>query len=149
MSDKIEIEINLRLLKEMGENSIIALIQNVPQIKDIEFWNKSVDHMLNPGLILRSGLNIRSFSIHCNYLTINDLNCLKTNTNLVELCFSTNCQHSQQIFDFICDNLTQLKSFCFGVYAVSISISKLIKLINLENFNLIIDCGTFFYIFNG
>jgi hypothetical protein len=71
------------------------------------------------------------------------------NTNLLELKLYLSNNNTQQIFDFICDNFNQLKSFGFRSFDSIFSISKLIKLINLENFNLIIDCGTFFYIFNG
>jgi hypothetical protein len=62
---------------------------------------------------------------------------LKINTNLVELSLYSGL-NSQQKFDFICDDFTQLKSFCFHGLQFT-SISNLIKLINLEHFELIID----------
>jgi hypothetical protein len=82
--------------------------------------------------------NIRSFSLVVfNNLSTNDLNTLKIKTNLVELSLYSGL-NSQQKFDFICDNFTQLKSFCFHGLQFT-SISNLIKLINLEYFELIID----------
>jgi len=136
LSDKIEVEINFGL-NDMNRDSITALILNMPQIKDITFW----DHMRCVSiqeLIPYFGQNTRSLSITVNNdLTINDLNALKNNTNLVELNLYS-CVHSQQKFDLICDNLTQLKSFNFYSNQF-ISISKLIKLNNLEYLELIID----------
>ncbi len=56
---------------------------------------------------------------------------MRINTNLVELA----SDDSQQMLDFICDNFIQLKSFYFNVKIIK-SLSKLNKLINLENLNL-------------
>ncbi len=39
LNDKIEIEINLGYDKNMREDSVIALIQNMSQIKEIDFYN--------------------------------------------------------------------------------------------------------------
>jgi hypothetical protein len=134
LSDKIEIEIIFG--NEMSEHSIRALLQNMPQIKDIDFWTNFNDISIR-GLILYFGHNIRSLSIIVgNDLTINDLNAIKNNTNLVELSLYSSV-NSQQKFDFICDNFTQLKTF--GSYGNEfISISKLNKLINLQNLKLFI-----------
>jgi hypothetical protein len=85
--------------------------------------------------------HIRSFSVSIpnidfHFLTINDLNVLKTNKYLVELFLHImilrHPNDSQQVFNFICDNFTQLKSFYFRANEL-ISMSKS-KLINLENF---------------
>lgn len=70
------------------------------------------------------------------------MNALQSNTNLYELSVYSG---SQQIFDFICDNLTQLKSFSVCDYG-SVSMSKLIKLIkliNLEYLELCTEIGLF------
>jgi hypothetical protein len=115
----------------MREDSIIALFQNMHQIKDIGFCGghqKSIRV-----LIPYFGHNIRSLNVSDGYyLTLEDLNLINNNTNLVKLRLDY-CDYTQQIFDFICDNFTQLKSFGFESFD---SISELIKLINLENFEL-------------
>jgi hypothetical protein len=133
LSDKLEIEINFRSYKEIREDSIIALIENMPQIKDVGIENRFA-HSLNLERIVSFG-HIRSFCSHD--LTINDLNVLKNNINLVELRLHSCSDCAQHKFDFICDNFTQLKSlsFCFRVW-ISISISKLIKLTKLKDLEL-------------
>jgi hypothetical protein len=135
-SNKIEVEINFGF-NHMNKDSIIALIQNMPQIKDISFWDDMRCVSIRQ-LIPYLGQNIRSLSITVNNdLTINDLNAIKNNTNIVQLSLYS-CVDSQQMFDFNCNNLTQLKSFSFYGNQF-ISISKLIKLNNLEYLELIID----------
>jgi hypothetical protein len=83
-------------------------------------------------LIPYFGHNIRSLNVSHYYLTVEDLNPINNNTNLVELRLDY-CDYTQEIFDFICHNFTQLKGFGFESFD---SISKLIKLINLKNFEL-------------
>jgi hypothetical protein len=138
LSDKIEIEFFFGNRDfDMNNDSIIALIQNMPQIRDISFGNKlSYISILESAPYLIH--NIRSLScVNCELVSTNDFNALKNNTNLIEL--SLNCC-SQQIFDFVCDNFTQLKSFSVCDYG-SVSMSKLIKLINLEYLELCIKIG--------
>jgi hypothetical protein len=136
LSDKIEIEIYFYLYKKTREDEIIALIENMPQIKDVGIEYPFGNPFLSLERIVNFG-HIRSFSI-LNDLTITDLNVLKTNINLVELRLHSIPNDPQQIFDFICDNFTQLKSSSFVLYHewILISISKLIKLINLEDLEL-------------
>jgi hypothetical protein len=77
LSDRIEVEINFSIATEdyMREDSIIALIQNTPQIKDIGF-----DYIYES---IRKwfpyfGLNLRSLTItDWHYLGIEDLNAIK------------------------------------------------------------------------
>jgi hypothetical protein len=141
LSDKIEVEINFGNRYVMREDSIIALIQNMPQIKDIaEVEEIDYDWYLFPEqlisiqeLIPHFGRNIRSLSINsCDVLTVNHLNAINNNTSLVELRINNNNNNCQQIFDFVCNNFIQLKTFGFDGFE-SISISNIIKLINLEN----------------
>jgi hypothetical protein len=107
----------------------------MPQVKDIvinyHFWKDSFPDLER---ILHFE-HIRSFSIK-KWLTTTHLNILKTNINLVELRINSyNDGYSQYLFDFICDNLTQLKSLSFNVVEM-ISVSKLVKLVNLEDLEL-------------
>jgi hypothetical protein len=113
----------------------------MPQIKDIHFRGNY--HQISiQQLIPYFGHNIRSLKFRfIEYLSIENLNALKNNKSLVELKLGSHLCVSQQIFDFICDNLTQLKSFGLKCEHF-ISLSKLIQLINLENFHLIIDSST-------
>jgi hypothetical protein len=133
LSDKIEIEITFDKRYDIKEDSIIALMQNMPQIKDINFCG-NINEISIRKLIPYFGHNIRSLYIRAiDDFHIEDLNAIKNN-NLFELRLDSRVVISQQIFDFICDNFTQLKSF--GIYYTqSISLSKLIQLINLENFH--------------
>jgi hypothetical protein len=73
-------------------------------------------------------------------LTIEDLIDIKSNTNLVELRLDIN-NNCQQMFDFICDNFSQLKTLCFNG-SQSISLSKLIRLNHLEKLELILFLKT-------
>ncbi len=117
----------------MREQSIIALIQNMPQIKHIRGLNDfsiGIIRQIAPNF----GHKLRSLSFgYWNHLRIEDLKALKINTSLFELSLEYSNDDRQQIFDFICDNFTQLKNFAFNSNE-SISLSKLINLINLENF---------------
>jgi hypothetical protein len=137
LNDKIEIEINLGYNKNMREDSVIALIRNMPQIKEIDFHNDfHFNNISIDKLYPHFGRNIRSFSnSNCLHLTIEDLNVIKNNTNLVELKLFSCYNNSQQIFDFICDKLTQLKTLYFDCNDDndSISLSKITTLTNLEN----------------
>jgi hypothetical protein len=153
LSDKIEIEIifgdreydteydaeyDIEYDREyhLSQYSIIAFMQNMPQIKDISFRANAYYNIRE--LIPCFGHNIRSLSIeNCNTLSIEDLNAIKNNTNLVELRLYSS-SNTQQIFDFICDNLTQLKSFGFGYQKNSnhFSLIQILNLINLEKFYL-------------
>jgi hypothetical protein len=77
LSDKIEVEINFG--HDLREDSIIVLIQNMPQIKNIGFDScyQSIRE-----LIPHFGLNIRSLSINSyNDLRIEDLNAIKNNSD--------------------------------------------------------------------
>ncbi len=120
----------------LSQYSIIAFIQNMPQIFDISFCTQA--HYNIRKLIPCFGHNIRSLSIeNCNSLSIEDLNVIKNNTNLVELKLYSSAD-TQQIFDFICDNFTQLKSFGFGHQKNSnhFSLIQILNLTNLEKFYL-------------
>jgi hypothetical protein len=139
LSDKVEIEINFGN-DFMKINSIIALILNMPQIKDIGFCLKNSFNFRQ--LLPYFGQNIRSLFINdCFELEIEDLKVIKNNTNLVELSVHWR-DRSQHKFDFICDNFTQLKSFCFMRYH-SLSISQLIKLVNLQNLEIVFVHGLY------
>jgi hypothetical protein len=86
----------------------------MPQIKDIAFYSYSVNRNSIRQLIPYFERNIRSLSIsRCSALEIEDFIAIKSNTNLVELRLDikNNCQ---QMFDFICDNFSQLKTLCFN-----------------------------------
>jgi hypothetical protein len=135
LSDKIEIEITFEKRYDIREDSIIALMQNMPQIKDINFCG-NINEISIRELIPYFGHNIRSLYIRAiDDLHIEDLNAIKKNNNLFELRLDSRVVISQEIFDFICDNFTQLKSFSFDCVQ-SISLAKMIQLINLENFHL-------------
>jgi hypothetical protein len=135
LSDKIEIEIIFANREyEMSQYSIIDFMQNIPQIKNISFGaNYNIRE-----LIPYFGHNIRSVSIEdFKTYSIEDLNAIKNITNLVELRLYSR-DNTQQIFDFICDNFIQLKSFCF-VYKKNsnhFSLIQIFNLINLEKFYL-------------
>jgi hypothetical protein len=142
LSDKIEIEITFEKSFDMREDAITALIQNMPQMKDINFsdnFNDNDNEISIRELIPHFGQNVRSLYIRGIYddLQMEDLNAFKYNKNLVELRFDSRVVISQQIFDFICDNLIQLKIFSFDC-AESISFVKFMKffiLILKKNFN--------------
>ncbi len=93
MSDKIKVEINFG--HDLSQHSIIALLQNMPQIKDITFYSYSLNRNSIRQLIPYFGHNIRSLSTsRCGALGIKDLIAIKSNTNLVELRLdiNNNCQ---------------------------------------------------------
>ncbi len=72
----------------------------MPQIKDISFGDDMRCVSIQE-LIPFFGQNIRSLSITVNNdSTINDLNAIKNNKNLVELSLYS-CVDSQQIFDYL------------------------------------------------
>jgi hypothetical protein len=82
LSDKIQVEINFGY--DLSEDSIIALLQNMPQIKDIRFYSYSLNRNSIRELIPYFGRNIRSLSMsRCSGLGIEDLIAIKCNTNLV------------------------------------------------------------------
>jgi hypothetical protein len=127
LDHKIEIEINFgSFTSDRRKDSIIAMMQNTPQIKNIRL-SRCIREII-PHL----GCNIRYLSIlNIIELEINDLKAIRNNTNLVELRVSYFGNNSQQMYDFIFDNFIQLKSFHFEC-SDSISLSKLTQLINLE-----------------
>jgi hypothetical protein len=141
LSYRIEIEIEFQFC-HMKEESIIALMQNMPQIKHIRGLNNfsiRIIRQIEPNF----GHKLKSLSFgYCNDLKIEDLKALKINTKLFELSLEYNKNDRQEIFDFISDNFIQLKNFSFNSNE-SISLSKLINLINLENFELNLDYNTF------
>jgi hypothetical protein len=118
----------------MREDSIIALIQNMPQIKDIVF---DINSFSIRKFIPYFGHNIRSLSISdCIDLRVEHLNVIKNNTNFVQLSLNYNNINSQQIFDSICDIFSQLQNFGFKSYSKTIALIKLIQLNKLKkNFN--------------
>ncbi len=104
MSDKIKVEINFG--HDLSQHSIIALLQNMPQIKDIPFYSYSLNRNSIREIIPYFGYNIRSLSIsRCSALEIEDFIAIKSNTNLVQLRLDIN-SNCQQMFDFICDNFS-------------------------------------------
>jgi hypothetical protein len=106
LSDKLEIEIIF------GFSFNKALLKNMLQI---------------PRLVPHLRPNIRSFSIiYCIDLGIEDLIVIKNNTNLVEMNVYYTISR-QKIFNFICDNFFQLKSFGFKTF-ISISLRNLEEL---------------------
>jgi hypothetical protein len=133
LDHKIEIEIKFGCIKSnMRKDSIIAMMQNMPQIKGIAL---SDDMNKIREIIPHFGHNITYLSIIITELEVNDLIAITNNTNLVELRLNYFGHNSQQIYDFIFDNFTQLKSFYFKCLSYSISLSKLTQLINLECFH--------------
>ncbi len=83
LSYKIEIEIIFGNREyHLSRYSIIAFMQNMPQIKDISFRANAYYNIRE--LIPCFGHNIRSLSIqNSNTLIIEDLNAIKNNKNLV------------------------------------------------------------------
>jgi hypothetical protein len=141
LSDRIEIEINfsnatkdyMQRINYMREDSIIALIQNMPQIKNIGF--DSIFQSIRKSFPY-FGLNLRSLTItDCHHLSFEDFNAIKNYSNLTELSLSFG--RYQNYFDFICDNFSQLKSFSIQFkFFGFISLTKLFQLNNLENLRL-------------
>jgi hypothetical protein len=140
LSYRIEIEIEFKFCHMRGE-SIIALMQNMPQIKHIRGLNDSSVGIIRQ-IAPNFGNKLKSLSFgYWNHLRVEDLKALKINTNLFELSLECNNDERQQVFDFICDNFTQLKNFGFNTKE-SISLSKLINLLHLENFELNFNYNT-------
>jgi hypothetical protein len=134
LSDKIEIKIKFGF-NDMKDDSIIALIQNMPQIKDIGFYYKLFVREIIPHL----GHNLKSLTIKGGMdLDLNQLNAIKNNTNLdnLELYLFEDRYNSQQIFDFICNNFIELKSLSFSGKRIELSLNELFKLIILEALDL-------------
>jgi hypothetical protein len=75
-------------------------------------------------------------------LSIEDLNAIKNNTNLTEIKLTLG-QSSQKLFDFICDNFSQLKSFDFEdrLLFTKFSLIHVLNLHNLENFYLTLSAN--------
>jgi hypothetical protein len=135
LDHKIEIEISSIFIEYMGEDSIIAMMQNMPQIKDITLYDDMCKYR---EIIPHFGPNIRYISIlDIEKLEINDLKTIRNNTNLVELRLGYSGDNSQQIYDFIFDNFIELKSFHLECGYQMISLSKLTELINLESLKII------------
>jgi hypothetical protein len=132
LDHKIEIEIDFG---SITSDMRIAMMQNMPQIKNITLFS---DMNETRQIIPHFGRNITClFIFYTRELEINDLEAITNNTNLVQLRLGYSGDNSQQICDFIFDNLTQLKSFHFKCLSYSISLSKLTQLINLECFHTI------------
>jgi hypothetical protein len=134
-SDQIEVEIIFKA--QMRDDSIIALIQNMPQIKDIGFCITLLNNISITNICPYFGHNIRSLYMKDIHLSIEDLNAIKNNTNLTEIKLTLG-QSSQKLFDFICDNFSQLKSFDFEdkLRFTKFSLMHVLNSNNLENFYL-------------
>jgi hypothetical protein len=135
-SDRIEVEIIFKA--QMRDDSIIALIQNMPQIKDIGFYSTFSNNISITNICPHFGHNIRSLYMKdILHLTIEDLNVIKNNTNLSQIKLTLG-QSSQKLFDFICDNFCQLKSFDFEdrLRFTKFSLIHVLNLHNLEDFYL-------------